>query len=200
MIEIIFSPDNMIVFAYFSRLKKTTYMKKLLLLLFLATAGITHAQFIQFGVKGGANFANIKSDKIDYSNRTSYHVGALIEIRVFQNMSFQPELLYSVQGAEQSGKPTIDLKYVNVPMMLKFYLISNKLSIEAGPQFGFLVDNNLNNTYEAQEFDFSAGGGVAVDLTKSLFIQARYMVGMSELSKKAEAKNSVFQISLGLKF
>lgn len=175
-------------------------MKKLLLLLFLATASITQAQFIQFGVKGGVNFANIKSEKIDYSNRTSYHVGALLEIRVFQNMSFQPELLYSVQGAEQSGSTTIDLQYVNVPMMLKFYLISNKLSVELGPQFGFLVDNNLNNTYEAQDFDFSAGGGVAVDLTKSLFVQARYMVGMSELSKKTEAKNTTFQISLGLKF
>ncbi len=175
-------------------------MKKLVLVLFLATAGITHAQFIQFGVKGGVNFANIKSDKIDYSNRTSYHVGALLEISVFQNMTFQPELLYSVQGAEQSGKPTIDLKYVNVPMMLKFYLISNKLSIEAGPQFGFLVDNNLNKTYEAEDFDFSAGGGLALNLTRSIFVQARYMVGMSELSKKAEAKNSTIQVSLGLKF
>ncbi len=58
-------------------------MKKLLLLLFLATASIAQAQFIQFGVKGGVNFANIKSDKIDYSNRTSYHVGGLVEIRVF---------------------------------------------------------------------------------------------------------------------
>lgn len=175
-------------------------MKKLLLLLFLATASIAQAQFIQFGVKGGVNFANIKSDKIDYSNRTSYHVGALLEIRVFQNMSFQPELLYSVQGAEQSGSTTIDLQYVNVPMMLKFYLISNKLSVELGPQFGFLIDNNLNNTYETQDFDFSAGGGIALDLTKSLFVQARYMAGMSELSKKAQAKNNTIQISLGLKF
>lgn len=180
-------------------------MKKLVLFLLLLSSGFASAQLVQFGIKGGANFSNIESNerKYDFDTRTSYHFGALLEIRIFDNLSFQPEVLYSVQGAKVEKGISLDeveLKYVNVPMMLKFYLISDRLSLEAGPQFGFLTNDNLERKIETESFDFAIAGGLGIDITRHLFIQARYIAGMSEFSEKAKLKNQNIQVSLGLKF
>src|SRR5690606_41886120 len=67
----------------------------------------------------------------------------------------------------------VDLKYVNVPVMLKLYIMSHKLSIEAGPQFGYLTDHNLGNVIETEDFDFSLAGGISFYITKNIFIQGR---------------------------
>lgn len=183
-------------------------MKKLVIAALMLTAGVASAQngFLRFGIKGGANFSNVQGDveQIDFNTKTSYHIGALVEVRLFDNLSVQPELLYSVQGSKVEhstlGKEDFDSKYVNLPIMLKFYLISNRLSIEAGPQFGFMIDDNWSDQYNTRSFDFSVGGGLAFDLTKNIFVQARYMAGMTEFSKEADIKNSNFQLSAGLKF
>src|SRR5690554_175694 len=183
-------------------------MKKLIVIAVLLTAGLASAQsdFLRFGIKGGANFSNVQGDvdQIDFNTKTSYHMGALVELRLFSNFSIQPELLYSVQRSkvEQGnlGKEDFESKYVNLPIMAKFYLISNRLSVELGPQFGFMIDDNWAEQYDAQSFDFSLGGGLSFDLTRNLFVQARYLAGMTEFSKEADIKNSNFQLSAGLKF
>lgn len=183
-------------------------MKKLVLITLMLFSMIAGAQenFLRFGVKGGLNFSNLNGDveTIDFKNRTSYHLGALVEIRLFENFSIQPELLYSVQGAKvesgEAGVDDIDFKYLTIPVMAKFYLISNKLSVEAGPQFAFLTDDNVGDTFRTRSFDFSLGGGLAYDITNNIFVQARYMAGLTEASRDADIKNTNVQFSLGLKF
>lgn len=177
-------------------------MKKLLIAVLLLIVGVTHAQL---GIKGGANFSNIdgKIEGIKLETRISYHIGAFWEIPIIEGLSLQPELLYSVQGADiDSSHPldNVDLKYVNVPVLLKLYIMSHKLSIEAGPQFGYLTDHNLGNVIETEDFDFSLAGGISFYITKNIFIQGRYIAGMSEFSKEAEVKNRNIQLSLGIKF
>lgn len=177
-------------------------MKKLLIAVLLLISGITHAQL---GIKGGANFSNIDGEigGAELETKISYHIGVFWELPIVEGLSFQPEFLYSVQGANiDSSHPldNIDLKYLNVPMMLKLYIMSHKLSIEAGPQFGYLTDHNLDKIIETEDFDFSLAGGISVYVTKNIFIQGRYIAGMSEFSKKAEVKNKNIQLSLGIKF
>ncbi len=182
-------------------------MKKFIALLLLLTVSVVGAQekFLKFGIKGGVNFSNFSGDveHIDFKTRSSYHIGALVEMRVFQNLSIQPELLYSVQGAKVEsdvvGVDDIDFKYLTVPVMAKFYL-NDKLGIEAGPQFAFLVDDNAGESLRSKSFDFSVAGGLFYDFNKSIFIQARYVAGMSEASKDADIKNTNIQLSLGFKF
>src|SRR5690606_34142854 len=118
-------------------------------------------KFLRLGLKGGVNFSNLNGDveQIDFKNRSSYHFGALAEIRLFPNLTLQPELLYSVQGAKvDSGEADIDdvdFKYLTVPVMVKFYLISDRFSLEVGPQFAFLADDNVEETFKSRSFDFS---------------------------------------------
>ena len=178
-------------------------MKKLFLAL-IAFAGIstaTQAQSIKLGVKAGPNFSNFNGgiSEIDYSSRTSFHAGVLLEVKVFENFSVQPELLYSSQGAKVEGINDFNLDYISVPVMAKFYILTDRLSLEAGPQFSFLV-NDPQKTYDNQEFDFAVAGGLGLKLTNNIFVSARYNVGLTEVSKYAEVKNSTFQISAGLLF
>lgn len=167
----------------------------------LLVAGSTsmNAQGIDFGVKAGANFSNLDGDGIDGDNLTSFHAGAVLEVNLFENFSLQPEVLYSSQGTKLEDED-IKLDYISVPVLAKFYLISDKLSIEAGPQFSFLVNDDVPEVFETKSFDFAAIGGLGLNITNNLFVQARYVVGLTDTTKEAEVTNKVIQLSVGWKF
>lgn len=176
-------------------------MKKTVLVLLLLTAGIANAQF---GIKGGVNFSDIdgKIGSMELDTKISYHIGAFYEIGISNSFSFQPEAVFSIQGADidsNSSLDEIDLKYINIPMLLKIYL-TPKLSIEAGPQFSYLTSHNLKNVIKTEEFDFALAGGISLYITNSLFLQGRYVHGLSEFSKDAEVTNKNIQLSVGLQF
>ena len=71
-----------------------------LILLVLGT-GLSQAQMLKFGLKGGVNFANYTGGEIsgvDFKTITSYHVGAVMELKVIDNFAIQHEILYSNKG------------------------------------------------------------------------------------------------------
>lgn len=178
-------------------------MKKLILAV-VAILGIStasQAQSVDFGIKGGLNFSTFTGgiSEINYKARTSFHLGAVAEINLLENFSIQPELLYSSQGAEVDGIDDFNLDYVALPILAKFYLTTDKLSLEVGPQFSFLI-NDPQKAYDNESFDFGVAGGLGYKLTKNIFVQARYTVGLSEVSRYAEVKNSTFQLSAGILF
>lgn len=177
-------------------------MKKSILLfaIFFAFNNL-NAQFLKFGVKAGANFANLTGTDADgFDGLTSFHFGGVIEVKALQNFSIQPELLYSSQGAKSDSFDDIKFDYVTVPVLAKFYLITDKLSLDVGPQFAFLINDNVSNTFETKSFDFAACGGLGINFSKNIFAQARYVVGLTDTTKDAEVKNSVIQLSLGYRF
>jgi hypothetical protein len=108
-------------------------MKKrfLVAVVFILGISTSQAQVLQFGVKGGLNFANYTGGNIsgvDFKSITSFHAGAVMEIKVFENFAIQPELLYSTQGSELSGlgdQIKNELGYLSIPVLAKFYLTSN---------------------------------------------------------------------------
>lgn len=173
----------------------------MLLTMFIIFGTLTvNAQGLRFGVKGGANFAKLDGKDVDADNLTSWYAGALLEINVFQNFSVQPEVLYSSQGAKVDGFGDFKLDYINVPVLAKFYLISDMLSLEAGPQFGFLVNDNVEQQFEAKSFDFAAIGGIGLNITDNFFAQARYVVGLTDTTRDADIKNTTIQVGLGYRF
>ncbi|RYG43202.1 MAG: PorT family protein, partial [Chitinophagaceae bacterium] len=118
-------------------------MKKLLILLLICASASSQAQLVRFGLKGGANFSSFNGgvDGIDYKAKTGFHAGALVELKLLENVALQPELLYSSQGADVEGIGDFNLDYISVPVLAKFYVVSDKLSIDVGPQFSFLIDD-----------------------------------------------------------
>ncbi|THF51384.1 PorT family protein [Flavobacterium supellecticarium] len=184
-------------------------MKKNLFFLVVFTLFCTpfYAQMIQFGVKAGVNFANFTGGNVegyDFKTITSYHAGIVSEIKLLENLSIQPELLYSTQGAKLEGlgdQIKNELGYISIPVLAKFYLTSNKLSLELGPQASFLVsERNKVSSNDSKTFDFALAGGLSYKITNSIFIQGRYALGLTEVSKDADVKNSTIQFSLGYMF
>ena len=177
-----------------------------LILLVLGTS-ISQAQMLKFGVKGGLNFANYTGGEIsgvDFKTITSYHAGVVMELKVFENFAIQPELLYSTQGSELEGlgeQVKNELGYLSLPVLAKFYLTSNKLSLELGPQASFLVsERNEVDANDTNSFDFGIAGGLSYKITKGLFVSGRYVAGLTEAKKDADVKNSLIQFSVGYLF
>lgn len=175
-------------------------MKKLFLAAALLVIGVNavNAQDLKFGAKIGSNFSNLNGGGLDGDNLTSFHVGALVELNLLENFSVQPELLYSSQGTDSNEDYKLD--YVSVPVLAKFYLATDKLSLEAGPQFSFLVNEDVPDQFRTKSFDFAAVGGLGYNITSFLFIQARYVVGLSDTSRDSAVTNRVIQLSAGFRF
>ncbi len=174
-------------------------MKNLILACLVLLSGYTvEAQALRIGIKAGPNFANFNGGDLDYSARTSFHAGAVAEIKL-TNFAIQPELLYTSQGADVNGIGDFNLDYVAVPVMAKFYILPDLLALEAGPQFSFLI-NEAESAFENESFDFAVAGGASVNITKGFFASARYTVGLTEVARDAEITNQVFQISVGYMF
>ena len=186
-------------------------MKKILLaaVLFLATSAAVQAQFVQIGVKAGVNFANqtggsdFNGISVDKEGITSYHAGLVAELKLLEKFSIQPELLYTTQGATYKNAVSEfknEMGYIAIPVMAKIYL-SDAFSLEVGPQASFLLSQkNDFDVKDAKTFDFALAAGLGFKITKNIFVQGRYGLGLTEISKEAKAKNSVFQLSAGFMF
>lgn len=173
-------------------------MKKLFVVVIALFMGTTvFSQSLDLGIKLGANFANI-SDVSNMSSKTGFQGGAFAALK-FQKVAVQADVLYSQQGAKfKFGK--FDLDYVNVPIVVKYYLVQG-LNVQVGPQFGFLVNDDVAEG-ETKDMDISGVAGLGYDLPFGIRVDARYNFGLTDVSKVAgaEGKNSVFSIALGYSF
>ena len=77
------------------------------------------------------------------------------------------------------------------------------MSLQAGPQYGVLIDQSKNLLQNGREAfgngDFSLVGGAQIHIAK-LRLQGRYFVGLSNVSdidNQNKWKNQGFQLSLG---
>lgn len=180
-------------------------MKELnvVLILFLLMFQTSHSQSVKFGVKAGSNYANTTGSEIKTEAITNYHAGLVAEISVAKGFAIQPELIYSTQGSTYKtvNKDIMnELGYITIPIMVKINL-SNNFSLELGPQAGFLLsEKNKFDAENTDTFDFTANAGLGLKITKSLFAQARYGLGLTEIKPDSKIKNSVFQLSLGFLF
>lgn len=189
----------------------------------LLAGAVSHAQSSKgmspsFGIKGGVNFATVTGDDFDSpDSRTSFHVGALAEFPLAEIFSIQVEALYSGQGFKydfqvplgENEEVEYQLDYINVPVLAKVYVMQG-LSLEVGPQFSFKVNEEIDgdptddegdvNLNEAEDFEVGLAAGITFETQMGLFATGRYNMGLTEIVKDTDIKNSVFQIGVGYKF
>lgn len=181
-------------------------MKKFILL--VTAIGLfsftSQAQGIDFGVKAGVNFANI-TDASGLSNRTGFVAGVFVGGKLNDNLGIQGELLYSQQGAEfELGEFNLD--YVNVPLLVKYY-VAQGLNIQAGPQFGVLVNDETQtvigeviNDIATNDFDISGVIGAGYDFPFGVRVSGRYSFGLNDVPESGSGKNSVVTLAVGYSF
>jgi opacity protein-like surface antigen len=201
-------------------------MKKIFLGLTLIVGTLTFAQQktsakktpsspITFGIKAGLNVSSVSN--LDAKARAGFYGGAFANIPVAKDFSVQPEVLYSAQGAKGKSNSDVraNLDYINVPIMFQYNALPN-LYLEAGPQFGFLVNSKVkigpnNSTTETinvkdytKTFDFGLGLGAGYYFTPNIGVNVRYVAGLTDVLKNdkgnSSRRNGVFQVGLAYKF
>jgi len=199
-------------------------MKSKIILVVLILSGISFQGFSQaqfaMGLKGGLNLSKIDftSDvNANVNNRTGFHAGAFALVKI-ASFGIQPEVLFSKQGSKftvDQSKLEANFDYIAVPVMLKFYLPLG-LNLQAGPQFSFLTVDELKQTVSGQSAqkiatnfkkkqDTSLAFGLGWDLPFHLTIDARYVLGLSDMkfqpqfSDPITFKNRVVMVSVGYK-
>lgn len=185
-------------------------MKKVFLSFVLAASFLGASAQVQFGVKAGANIANLTGDDADGSkSKFGLNAGAFVEIPVAEKFSVKPELVYSLQGAkgEDDSDEKLNLSYINIPVLAK-YNIAEGFFAETGPQIGFLVsakakdgddDTDVKDAFKSTDFSWALGLGY--ELPAGFGINARYNFGLSKITEiESETKNGVFQVGVFYKF
>lgn len=170
---------------------------------------------MKIGPKVGVNLANLSGTQTfeNVSMKTSLNGGVVFNMRWGQRhlssafgtgvFGIQPEILFSMQGANVDGK-SVNLNYLMVPVMIKFYA-TECFNIEIGPEFALLISdpgkvNREMFTYDLRNLsggkDVALAIGMGYDFDSGLSINARYNYGISQLAGNLPWKNSVIQISL----
>jgi opacity protein-like surface antigen len=188
-------------------------MKKIILTLSAIFAlGVANAQEVRFGAKAGVNYATFTGDVEDVDARVGFQVGGFAEIKVSENFSVQPELMYSSVGAKTDilgTTVTAETNYIIIPVMAKFN-VAPKFHLEAGPQVGFLTSAKYkadNDSIDAKDdfesTDFGLNLGLGFDFTENLSAGLRYTFGLSNIAKDNgddKVQNANFALALSYKF
>ena len=184
-------------------------MKKVILCLVIVSLTTLGASAqVNFGLKAGMNISTLRGDGVEKENSLiGANVGAFVNIPVSTMFSFQPEVLYSMEGAKEDVFDTkIMLNYVNIPLMLKYTDASGFFG-ELGPQIGFLTSakSKINgNTADIKDLfkstNFSLGIGAGFNFTPSVGVGLRYNLGLSNISEDTNDDVKTGNFSIGIHY
>lgn len=171
---------------------------------------------LHLGFKAGANVTKVDGKSFKDEFKSGYALGGFAEIKLSKKLYLQPELLYNqyntkldssynnLWGNAFDGITSVKLDYLSIPLLLNYRLGGGFLSLQAGPQFGILIDKDnslLQNTRNAfKQGDFSMLGGLQLKLG-AFRVNGRYFVGLNninDLTNDSKWKNQGFQLSVGL--
>lgn len=190
-------------------------MKKFILLATVFIAFAAKAQEkVNIGIKVGQNLTSVNSVAVD-RHTASYHGGVTFQIGLTDKISLVPEVLLSqtklvtnpniidVLGDKRYNPETYHLSYMMVPLLVQVKPFSSLL-LQAGPQYGILIDQKKDGIENAQlafkEGEFSFVGGAKVNLG-GFFVYGRYVIGLQDISAlqdQAKWKTRQWQLGIGM--
>jgi hypothetical protein len=179
---------------------------------------------MKFGIKGGANVANVNGNFADnvsnWKSRVGFCGGIFLELNFGRLLTIQPEILYTMKGAEATlavsplaGTGKLRFDYLEIPILLKVRIPTGDIHpfVFAGPAIGFNVKStfqdvtgNSSDVAGMKKVDYSAVFGGGLQLGRSIHIDARYTLGLQKLEVPdlgtIDLKNGVLSATLGLAF
>lgn len=181
--------------------------------LLLCAAGF--AQGFHLGIKGGTNIFKVDGKSFDQEFQFGYNLGGFAEINFNDKWGIQPEVMWN-QTNYRTGEEFGDLNpggingvkgklnYLSIPILLSF-TPAKFLSLQAGPQFGILLDQHKSIYQNGQDAfksgDFSMLAGAQLNFG-GLKVGGRYVAGLyniNDVDNKEKWKNQGFQLYLGLR-
>ena len=175
-----------------------------IILFFFFAVQLSAQQKFGLGLKVGQNFSKVDNIVVVH-NAASYHAGATMQIGFSKGFSIAPEVLLSQTKLEASPstaellvnpsfKPeTYHLNYLTIPILLQYNLVKSFL-IQAGPQYGVLLDQSKDGTENARvafsSGEFSIVGGAKLNLG-GFFLYGRYVIGMNNIGSPTQLLNNI---------
>ena len=171
------------------------------------------AQSLKFGIKAGADINKIKGKGFSDQFTYGYQAGVFSEIGIGKSFGLQPEVVFSsVRVDTATGFKDVynfdniknaKLSYVKIPILLS-YKPNEFVSLQAGPQYGILVDKNKsiaqNGKAIFKDGDLSLLAGLQLNISK-VRIYARYGIGLNNINETGTPdkwKNQNIQLGVGL--
>ena len=149
--------------------------------------------------------------------------GIEAELMVTDYFSLSAGAIVSNQGGKYNDDTyvsyTVDLDYVNVPVMANFYILPG-LSLKAGVQpsyrmkakvktdgatydmdqfYALLSGTGIEEDFKVKKFDLSIPVGISYEY-QNVVLEARYNWGVTKIMDNDSFYNRVFQLTLGYKF
>ncbi|GAB2514735.1 porin family protein [Spirosoma aerophilum] len=161
-----------------------------------------------FGVKVGASFTQvaISGTSVNIPKRSlEPHLGVMYRYR-YHKVVLQPEALLAVKGGtfqqeQVGGRSTTKQSYyyASLPLLLG-YIPTEGLTIQAGPEFSYALNQSATSGPNAQN-DIGAVVGVHydfLDMLNKFSLHVRYVYGFTNVSPEATASyyNRNLQVSL----
>lgn len=166
------------------------------------------------------------TEEINFSNdmkwRTGVNVGGFVNIQESDKFDLEIGLSYSMLGyndkiieidgrGERELDHNVTSHYLTIPVAEKFYPAGNGFYLELGPQLGILLSKKATidggDSYTPfkdnnRTLDFGILGGAGYVFPNGMFLNARYIHGLTETCKifSSGGKNRNLQLSLGYMF
>lgn len=185
------------------------------LVVMFALLHAANAQKIGIGGKAGANMTKISGQSFKQGYDLGYFLGAFVEIDG-KKWGLQPEVLWNqvnthpannfgaVYNDFKDSTSSIKLKYLTIPVLLR-YNVTRMFTLNAGPQFGILINphetllKNGQNAFKSGDFSFVAGATINL---AALRIYGRYNVGLTnigDINKQQNWKSQQIQLGVGFR-
>jgi hypothetical protein len=182
--------------------------------IFVSFISYSNAQGFSAGIKAGANVNKLTGKSFNEQFTYGYHAGAFAQIKISKRLELQPEVVFNQVNTDTSSQfsqlykinsskiSNIKLTYLSIPLILN-YKLSKGFSIQAGPQYGILLDQHkdlLQNGKSAfKDGDFSLLAGIQIKFA-SFRVYGRYVVGLNninDIDNQDKWKNQSLQLGVG---
>lgn len=155
--------------------------------------GTIFAQGFTLGIKGGANLGKISGKTFKDEFKFGYQIGGFATIPLGGRIGIQPEVLFNQTNLDTSSNFSdvynfnnvsgVELKQLLIPILLNINL-NKYLTIQAGPQFGVIIDQDKNLLQNGQDAfkagTFSAAAGIQLNLLK-FRVYGRFTGGLTDV-------------------
>lgn len=212
-------------------------MRNIILLalpIFLSITTICQSQNsnVSFGIKAGANYSKFTpdfqvggADYVEYERKPGFYLGGFLKIEISEDLEFQPELLFALQGTRllikgiemrdpDEGSTIYDFESIineftlAVPLVFR-YSFTGSFFVDAGPQLGYIIDRNekikddpfeqSGGPEEAMEYDydnFDLGLTVGAGYNFTEKVTLNARFFLGLLERDNNIKSSVFNLGI----
>ena len=187
-------------------------VKLLLAVIITMTTSAAFTQGFKVGIKGGADINKIDGKPFKSQFSYGYQVGGFAQIGLTSKWGIQPEVLFSQANIDTSESfsdiydfnsvSKVKLNYLKIPLLLN-YSPNPFVTLQAGPQFSILMDQNSSLTKNGRDAfskgDLSMLAGIQLNISK-IKIYGRYGVGLNninDIDNQEKWKSQNIQVGIG---